>query len=63
MLKVRELEAYSDEVLMLKIQEWLSDHNNEVNVGEFARIHKVGEQRVEAVLNKMVQGGLLKARE
>ena len=62
-LKVRELEAYSDEVLMLKIQEWLSDHNNEVNVGEFARIHKVGEQRVEAVLNKMVQGGLLKARE
>lgn len=62
-LKVRGLEAYSDEVLMLKIQEWLADHNNEINVGEFARLHKVGEQRVEAVLNKMVQGGLLKARE
>ncbi|MDO8340278.1 MAG: hypothetical protein Q7T16_06495 [Candidatus Burarchaeum sp.] len=62
-LKVRELEAFSDEVLMLKIQEWLTDHNNEINVGEFARVHKVGEQRVEAVLNKMIQNGMLKARE
>jgi hypothetical protein len=62
-IRVRELEAYSDEVMMLKIQEWLEEHNNEINVGEFSRVHKVPEQRVEEVLNKMVQSGLLKARE
>jgi len=62
-IRVRELEAYSDEVIMLKIQEWLEEHDNEINVGEFSKVHKVPEQRVEEVLNKMVQSGLLKARE
>jgi hypothetical protein len=62
-LRVRELEALSDEVMMLKIQEWLADHDNEINIGEFSKVHKVPEQRVEEVLNRMVQTGLLRARE
>jgi len=62
-IRVRELETYSDEVMMLKLQEWLSEHDNEINVGEFSKVHKVPEQRVEDVLNKMVQSGLLRARE
>jgi len=62
-LKLRELEGYSDEVLMLKIQEWLLEHKNEINVGEFSKVHKVREQRVESVLNRMVTEGLLAVRE
>jgi len=62
-LRLRELETYTDEVLMLKIQQGLDEHDNEINIGRFAKLHKVAEQRVEEVLNKMVQGGLLKARE
>ncbi|VVC04077.1 Uncharacterised protein [Candidatus Burarchaeum australiense] len=62
-LRVRELETYSDDVLMLKIQDWLGEHNNEINLSEFSKVHKVSEQRVESVLNRMVQEGLLRARE
>jgi len=62
-IRVRELETYSDEVMMLKIQEWLAEHDSEINIGEFSKVHKVPEQRVEEVLNRMVQSGLLKARE
>ncbi|RLG19626.1 hypothetical protein DRN67_02225 [Candidatus Micrarchaeota archaeon] len=62
-LRVKELEAYSDEVLMLKIQKWIDEHENEINVGEFSKVFKVNEQRVEEVLNKMIQSGVLKARE
>ncbi|MEM3030321.1 MAG: hypothetical protein QXH27_01170 [Candidatus Micrarchaeia archaeon] len=62
-LRLRELESYSDDVLMLKIQEWLLEHKNEINIGEFSKVHKVREQRVEQVLNRMVTEGLLAVRE
>ncbi|MEM4389997.1 MAG: hypothetical protein QXG98_05035 [Candidatus Micrarchaeia archaeon] len=62
-LKLRELEGYSDDVLMLKIQEWLLEHKNEINIGEFSKVHKVREQRVEQILNRMVTEGLLAVRE
>ncbi|MEW6328888.1 MAG: hypothetical protein AB1468_02100 [Candidatus Micrarchaeota archaeon] len=63
LLKVAELEKFSDDVLMVKIQEWLLEHKSEMDVAEFARIHKVSEARVEQVLNKMVGEGLLQALE
>ena len=62
-IRLKELERYSDEVLMLKIQQWLDEHENEINLDQFSKLHGVGEQRVEEVLNRMVQSGLLKARE
>ncbi len=62
-LRVREAEAYSDEVLMGKIQQWLREHKNEINVFEFSRIFKVSEARIEQVLNKMVNEGILEVRK
>lgn len=62
-LKLKELETYSDDVLILKIQEWLMEHKNEINISEFSKVHKVSEQRVEIVLNRMVTEGLLAVRE
>ena len=62
-IRIRDLETYSDDVIRLKIQEWLVEHKNEINVGEFAKVHKVREMRVEQVLNKMVMAGLLTLRE
>ncbi|MFH1285933.1 MAG: hypothetical protein ABIH99_05110 [Candidatus Micrarchaeota archaeon] len=61
-LRVKELETYSDDVLMLKVQEWLVDHKGEMNIGEFARVNKVSEIRVEQVLNKMVIEGWIEAK-
>jgi hypothetical protein len=61
-LKVRRLETYSDDVLTLKIQEWLSEHNNEINVTEFSHVHKVPETRLEQMLNQLVVDGVLEVR-
>lgn len=58
-LKLKGLEAYSDQVLGLKIQEWLGEHNGEINISEFCRVNNVGEARVEQLLNKMVSEGYL----
>jgi len=62
-LRVREAEAYSDEVLIGKIQQWLREHKNEINIFEFARIFKLSETRVEQVLTKMVNEGILEVRK
>lgn len=61
-LRVSELEKYSDDALMLKIQDWLREHGNEINISDFSKIYKVRESRVEQILNKMVREGYLEVR-
>ncbi|MEM4589798.1 MAG: hypothetical protein QXK21_00830 [Candidatus Micrarchaeia archaeon] len=63
MLRIKELEMVSDDVLISRIQTWLDEHNYEINISDFARINKVSEQRVEEILNKMVREGYLVQRE
>lgn len=63
LLRIKELETYSDDVLISLIQSWLTEHNYEINTSDFARIHKVSVSRVEQVLNKMVREGYLTLRE
>jgi len=58
-LRLRELEKYSDETLMLKIQEWLREHGNEINIGHFSKVNEVSETRVEEMLDKMIKEGYL----
>lgn len=62
-LRVKELETYSDELLELKIQDWIEEHENSINLAEFCKVYKVSESRVEQMLNKMVMEGLLVSRE
>jgi len=61
-LKLKKLEVMSDEILMLKMQEWLSDHKGEINVSQFSKVHGVPEMRVEQILNKMVMEGYIEER-
>ena len=56
-MKVDELEKFSDDALMLKIQDWIREHGNEINLGDFCKLYKVSESRVEQILNKMVREG------
>ncbi|MEM3364409.1 MAG: hypothetical protein QXS93_02780 [Candidatus Micrarchaeia archaeon] len=58
-LKIDELEKFSDDALMLKIQDWIREHGGEINIGDFCKIYKLSESRVEQVLNKMVREGYL----
>jgi uncharacterized protein YfcZ (UPF0381/DUF406 family) len=61
-LKLRSLETFSDSVLALKVQEWVSEHSGEINIAEFSKVHNVPEMRVEQILNKLVTDGFLEVR-
>lgn len=61
-IRIKEAETYSDEVLMMKVQQWLSEHKNEINVVEFSKLFRVSETRVEQVLRNMVNEGILEVR-
>jgi hypothetical protein len=62
LLRIKELEVYSDEILMMKIQDWLIEHGYEINISDFCKVNKVPPERVEQVLNKMVREGYLTMR-
>lgn len=62
-LRLQSVERYSDSVLAVKIQEWLSEHNGEINLSDFSRVHGVTEARVEQVLNSLVSEGYLETRK
>jgi hypothetical protein len=57
--RIKKLETMSDEVLMLRVQEWLQTHNGTINIGEFSAFYKVPESRVEEILNKMISLGYI----
>lgn len=59
MLKIKKLETISPETLKERIQDWLREHNGEINIGEFARIYSVPEALVEEQLNKLVKEGFI----
>lgn len=58
-LKIKKLETISPETLRERIQDWLREHNGEINIGEFARIYSVPEALVEEQLNKLVKEGFI----
>ncbi|MBI5159368.1 hypothetical protein HY992_04570 [Candidatus Micrarchaeota archaeon] len=62
-LRVKDLETYSDELLEVKIQDWIEEHENSINLSEFCKVYKVNAARVEQLLNKMVMDGVLSGKD
>ena len=58
-LRLQELEKYSDEALMIKVQDWVREHDGVMDLTEFSKLYKVNITRVEQILNKMVREGYL----
>jgi len=58
-LRVQQLEGLSDEALKGKLQEWVAEHSNSINISEFTKVYKVSEARVEEMLNRLVGEGYL----
>jgi len=58
-LRVKSLEGLSDDLLKSKLQEWIMEHNGEINIIEFTKVHNVPGTRVEQMLNKLVAEGYL----
>ena len=59
MIELRKLETLSDSALKTKLQEWIAEHNGEIDVNEFSRMYKVPERKVENALNELVSSGYL----
>ncbi len=62
-LKLEKYESTSDEVLAVKLQEWVSEHAGEIDITDFSRVYEIPESRVEEMLNKLVMKGFLESRE
>ncbi|MDE1856606.1 MAG: hypothetical protein KGH98_00815 [Candidatus Micrarchaeota archaeon] len=60
--RLKELETYSDESLMVMIQEWLESHDSSIDVIEFAKAYKLNAPRVEQMLNKMTALGYIELK-
>ncbi len=52
--RLNKLESYSDESLMVMLEEWIETHNNTIDVGEFSKDYSIPQPRIEQMLNKMV---------
>lgn len=59
MLRTQDLETLSDATLKMRLQEWISDHNGEINIYEFCKVYKVSETRAEETLNRLMGEGYI----
>lgn len=58
-LQMQQFQGLSDDALKGKLQEWVTEHNGEINILEFTKLHNISEARVEQMLNKLVAEGYL----
>ena len=58
-IKLKQLQGMSDALLKSKLQEWITEHNGEINVLEFSKVYSISESRVEQMLNELVNEGYL----
>ena len=60
--QLKSLQTYSNDALMAMIEDWIEVHNSSIDVGDFAKMYKVPEPRVEQVLDKMVSMGYIELK-
>jgi hypothetical protein len=58
--KLEKFMKFSDEVLQLKISEWLKDHDGELDLKEFCERYDINEQRVVNAIQDMISSGYVK---
>jgi hypothetical protein len=62
-VKISQMQKYSDSVLAIKIQDWIDEHNGEINLSEFSHVYKVSEARIEQILNNLISEGYLENKK
>ncbi len=61
-LQLDALQIYSDDAIMVMIQDWIEAHVNSIDINEFAKTYKMPPPRVEQVLDKMVSLGYIELK-
>jgi len=59
MQKLKELQSYSDEALMARVQDWIESHDSTIDIDEFSKTNNITPPRVEQVLNTMISLGYI----
>ncbi len=54
-----QLHKYSDQALMVMVEDWIDEHNNTIDLDAFSNTHHIPISRVEQILNKMVTEGYI----
>jgi hypothetical protein len=61
--QMKILQTYSDESIMVMLQDWIQTHNNSIDIIEFSNLYKILPPRTEQVLDKMISLGYIKLNE
>lgn len=61
-LLLEKYQSLSDDVLKAKVQQWIVEHNGEIDVVEFSKVFNVYEGRVEQMLNQLISEGFLEVK-
>ncbi len=61
-VQLKTFETYSDDAIMVMIEEWLEAHDSAIDVVAFADAYKILPSKVEEVLNKMVASGYIEMK-
>ncbi len=60
--RLKQLETYSDESLMVMLEDWIDAHNSTIDIIEFSKSYKIPAPRIEQMLNKMVTTGYIELK-
>ncbi len=60
--KLKELQTYSDEALMVRVQDWIEAHDSTIDIDEFSKITGVTPPRIEQILNTMISRGYIEIK-
>ena len=61
-VELNTLKVYSENSLMVMVQDWLDSHDDTIDINEFAKTYKVPSTRVEQILNRMVSLGYIELK-
>jgi len=56
------LQTYSDNSLMVMVQDWLESHDDAIDINDFAKNYKIPSTRVEQILDRMVSLGYIELK-
>ncbi|MEM3791314.1 MAG: hypothetical protein QXL16_01120 [Candidatus Micrarchaeaceae archaeon] len=57
-----KLQTYSDNALMVMVQEWIEEHNGSIDLESFSKNYNVPIPRIEQILDKMVSLGYIELK-
>jgi hypothetical protein len=60
--RLKVLETYSDDALMVMVEDWIESHGYTIDINEFASNYKTVPARVEQILDKMVSTGYIEIK-